>query len=56
MNRIAIYLLALGGVVIEYTSVQNLGWIGGLIVLLALVIASYSFALNKKNVIESIVD
>ncbi|SIR67931.1 MFS transporter, DHA1 family, putative efflux transporter [Paenibacillus macquariensis] len=40
---------ALGGVVIEYTSIQNLGWIGGLIVLLALVIASYSFALNKKQ-------
>ncbi|WHY18538.1 MFS transporter [Paenibacillus sp. G2S3] len=40
---------ALGGVVIEYTSIQNLGWIGGLIVLLALVIAFYSFALNKKH-------
>lgn len=39
----------LGGLVIEYTSVQNLSWISGLIVLLAFVIASYSFALNKKK-------
>jgi len=39
----------LGGLVIEYTSVLNLGWIGGLIILLALAIAAYSFTLNKKT-------
>lgn len=45
---------AFGGVVIQYTSIQNLGWIGGLIVLLALIIASYSFALNKKQAAKGI--
>lgn len=39
----------LGGVIIEFTSVRNLGWIGGLIILLALAIAAYSFTLNKKT-------
>ncbi|MGG1663443.1 MFS transporter [Brevibacillus sp. NRS-1366] len=38
----------LGGGVIEYTSVLNLGWIGGVMVLVALITASYSFVGNKK--------
>jgi DHA1 family putative efflux transporter-like MFS transporter len=43
---------ALGGVVIKYSSVQNLSWIGGIVVLLALVLASYSFILNRQQVAE----
>lgn len=39
----------LGGVVIEYTSVLNLGWIAGLTVLLALLTASISFGLGKRR-------
>jgi MFS transporter, DHA1 family, putative efflux transporter len=39
----------LGGVVIEYTSVLNLGWIAGLTVLLALLTASISFGLDKRR-------
>ncbi|BBI33552.1 MFS transporter [Cohnella abietis] len=39
----------LGGVFIKYISVQNLGWIGGSMVLLALVIASFSFKLTPKR-------
>jgi DHA1 family putative efflux transporter-like MFS transporter len=43
---------ALGGVVIKYSSVQNLGWIGGIVVLLALALASYSFILNRQQATE----
>lgn len=39
----------LGGVVIEYTAVLNLGWIAGLTVLLALLTASISFGLDKRR-------
>ncbi len=39
----------LGGVIIEYTSIQNLGWISGLVVFIALVVASFSFTLSKKQ-------
>lgn len=38
----------LGGVVIEYTSVLNLGWIAGLTVLLALLTASISCGLDNS--------
>ncbi|RAN86890.1 MFS transporter [Bacillus sp. SRB_28] len=39
----------IGGLVIEYASVLNLGWIGGITVLMALVTASFSFAINKRK-------
>lgn len=38
----------LGGVVVKYNSVQNLGWIGGMVLLLALAIALVSFRLTTK--------
>lgn len=39
----------LGGVVIKYAAIQNLGWLGGLIVLLALFFSSYSFRIKKSD-------
>lgn len=42
---------ALGGIIIQYTSIVNLSWIGGLFVILALIFIQYSFYLNK-NVME----
>ncbi|KMY51192.1 MFS transporter [Peribacillus loiseleuriae] len=39
----------IGGLVIEYASVLNLGWIGGITVLMALVTASFSFTINKRK-------
>ncbi|MDN8590499.1 MFS transporter [Paenibacillus sp. 11B] len=38
----------LGGVIVKYNSVQNLGWIGGVVLLLALAIALVSFTLTTK--------
>ncbi|MCR8658728.1 MFS transporter [Paenibacillus endoradicis] len=40
---------ALGGVVIQYSSVQNLGWIGGTFILLALVCSTFSFVSSKQS-------
>ncbi|AJH03181.1 hypothetical protein ASE53_32705 [Bacillus sp. Root11] len=39
---------ALGGIIIQYTNIENLSWIGGLFVILALIFIRYSFYLNKK--------
>lgn len=39
----------LGGLVIEYSSVFNLIWLGGLMVLAALIMSVYSFKLNKDK-------
>lgn len=45
----------LGGVVVEQLSLSSIGWVGGLIVLLATVFAVISIALkNKKNVAEQL--
>ncbi|MFE3575040.1 MFS transporter [Lysinibacillus sp. NPDC059133] len=41
----------LGGLIIEYSSVFNLIWLGGLMVLAALIMAAYSFKLNKDKLI-----
>ncbi|WP_096186407.1 MFS transporter [Evansella halocellulosilytica] len=38
---------ALGGIIIQYTTVLNLSWISGLFVLLALISIFYSFHLNE---------
>jgi DHA1 family putative efflux transporter-like MFS transporter len=38
----------LGGLVIEHTSTLNLSWIGGVMIILALAIVSYSFVLNRN--------
>jgi len=40
---------ALGGIIIQYTNIRNLSWIGGLFVILALIFIRYSFYLNKKS-------
>ncbi|GIP18917.1 putative MFS-type transporter YbcL [Paenibacillus montaniterrae] len=40
---------ALGGILIQYTDIGNLSWIGGLSVILALVFIRYSFYLNKSS-------
>ncbi|WP_152656565.1 MFS transporter [Oceanobacillus sp. CFH 90083] len=40
---------ALGGIIIEYTNVVNLSWIGGLFVLLAFISIRYSFYLNSRK-------
>lgn len=42
---------ALGGIIIQYTNIVNLSWIGGLFVVPALIFMRYSLNLNK-NVIE----
>lgn len=42
---------ALGGIIIQYTSILHLSWIGGLFVVPALIFIRYSFSLNK-NVME----
>lgn len=39
----------LGGIVIQYTSILNLGWVSGLMVCIALGTAWISFTLNRKN-------
>ncbi len=39
---------ASGGIIIQYTSIVNLSWIGGLFVILALIFIRYSFYLNKN--------
>lgn len=38
---------ALGGIIIQYISIENLSWIGGLFVIVALLFIRYSFYLNK---------
>lgn len=40
---------ALGGIIIKYTNIVNLSWIGSLFVILALVFIKYSFHLNKSD-------
>jgi len=40
---------ALGGIIIKYTNIINLSWIGSLFVILALVFIKYSFHLNKSD-------
>jgi len=39
---------ALGGIIIQYTNIENLSWIGGLFVILSLIFIRCSFYLNKK--------
>ncbi|MFA9455146.1 MFS transporter [Halalkalibacter sp. AB-rgal2] len=40
---------ALGGIIIQYTNILNLSWIGSLFVILALVFIKYSFHLNESD-------
>lgn len=40
---------ALGGIIIKYTNIINLSWIGSLFVILALVCIKYSFHLNNSD-------
>lgn len=40
---------ALGGLIIQYTTILNLSWIGSLFIILALVFIKYSFHLNKSD-------
>jgi len=40
---------ALGGIIIKYTNIINLSWIGSLFVILALVFIKYSFHLNNSD-------
>lgn len=40
---------SLGGIIIKYTNIINLSWIGSLFVILALVFIKYSFHLNKSD-------
>jgi predicted MFS family arabinose efflux permease len=40
---------AMGGLVIKQTQMIHLAWIGGLVALIALVTASYSFIPNRAN-------
>ncbi|OME93580.1 MULTISPECIES: MFS transporter [Paenibacillus] len=40
---------ALGGIIIKYTNIINLSWIGSLFVILALVSIKYSFYLNNSD-------
>ncbi|UFT99944.1 MFS transporter [Radiobacillus kanasensis] len=40
---------ALGGILIKYTNIVNLSWVGGLFVILAIIFINYSFNLNKAN-------
>lgn len=42
---------ALGGIIIQYTNIVNLSWIGGVFVIIAFISIRYSFYLNK-NVIK----
>lgn len=39
----------IGGMVIKYTSTLNLSWIGGVMVIIALALSYYSFAIDKKQ-------
>ncbi|MGG4471259.1 MFS transporter [Paenibacillus alvei] len=39
----------LGGLVVEYTSIHNLGWIGGITVLAALITTVFSFKVKRLN-------
>jgi DHA1 family putative efflux transporter-like MFS transporter len=39
---------ALGGIIIQYTNIVNLSWIGGLFGILALIFIRYSFYLNRN--------
>ncbi|MGQ0518647.1 MFS transporter, partial [Bacillus sp. D-CC] len=39
---------ALGGIIIQYTNIENLSWIGGLFVILAFIFIRYSFYLNRN--------
>lgn len=49
MNIGAVLGSALGGIIIKYTNIINLSWIGSLFVILALVFIKYSFHLNKSD-------
>jgi len=40
---------ALGGIIIKYTNIINLSWIGSLFVILALIFVKYSFHLNNSD-------
>ncbi|MDP4097796.1 MFS transporter [Paenibacillus sp. P96] len=44
---------ASGGWAVTQTSVKNLGWIGAMIILIGMLVAAYSFSLNKKLKVTS---